>query len=124
MKKINRFKIFFLFLNASSYKLADTGRYKDGIYNESQVIALILIWCIEFAIFRLLSLINRNVKLSYAFILLGVSFIFHLGIDILFKSDLKLIGGNYQLYYGKYVYYIFCFIVIMAVIYTINYLLN
>ena len=122
MIKSNRFKKFFLFLNATSFKLANTGRYKDGVYNNNLPLALLLIFCLEFSIFRLLSIIDPHIQLPHISVFFPTSFIIHLSIYVIFKSDFDLIEKDYEQYYLRYYYVLYCIVIIPSVIYTITYL--
>jgi len=122
MIQIGRFKKIILFLNATSFKLANVGHYKEGIYNNNLPLALVLIFCLEFSTLRLLSLFNQDIKLPYFSVLLPVSFIFHLFINVIFNSDLRIIEKNYKRYYGQYYFIIYCIVIVPSVIYTIIYL--
>ena len=121
MKKINKFKRVILFLNASSYKLAGIGSYKDAFYKQTQSTALLLNWCLEFSLFKLL--INTDKLASiYVKVLLSMPFVFHLFIDFIFSDDLKLIENNYKQYYGNYYYVTYCILAVSGVIFALYYI--
>jgi hypothetical protein len=119
MKKLSRFKKIILFLNASSRRLASATTSKDDFNNQKQSFGLFLNWCLEFFLFKLLSIQINNLPSYYFAILLVTPFIFHLSIDLLFSNDLKLIEKDYSNYYGKYHYVTYCALSIISCFYAI-----
>ena len=111
-----------LFLNASSHKLAGFGAYKDGIYNSRQSGGLMINWCLEFSLFKLLQIHTAHLASIYIKLLLTAPFIVHLIIDIIFSKDLKQIENDYRQYYGSYYYITYCVLAVTAVIYALYYI--
>jgi hypothetical protein len=124
MIRLSRLKRIILFLNASSFKLAKIGHYKNGIYDVSKPLGIALNWCLELSIYRLIILNRYPLKVSDFKIALALSFIFHLGIDFIFKNDLKFLDQEYKINFGTYSFWIYCFAIFMSVIYTLSYLLS
>jgi len=124
MEKISRFKKIILFLNASSYKIASIGSWKDAFYKQTESTALVVNWCLWFFLFKLLSANTVSLSSNFVIILLVLPFILHLCINFIFSDDLKLIEENYLQYYGKYYYVTYCILAAVGVIFTLYYLLN
>lgn len=122
MKELSKIKKTILFLNASSYKLAGIGSYKDSFYKPTQPLALTLNWCLEFSLFKVLLINTDNLASVYIKILLLAPFAFHLCIDFIFSRDLKSIENNYEQYYLKYYYITYCILAIIGVIFALYYI--
>ncbi|MCR8557987.1 hypothetical protein KXD93_10055 [Mucilaginibacter sp. BJC16-A38] len=123
MEKLSRFKTITLFLNASASKLANKGRYKDAFYDTTESTTIFLLWCLEFSIFKLLTLHTGRLDSTSKAILILAPIVIHLGIAYLCSGDLKLIEADYPQYYGRYSYIVYCILSIAAVIYTLYYFL-
>jgi hypothetical protein len=122
MKELNKFKKTLLFLNASSIRLASIGEHKDSFYKNSEPLSLIINWCLEFSLFKLAMIRTDNLPSIYVKFLLGLPFIFHLGISFIFSTDLKLIENNYNQYYSNYYYGAYCLFAVMSIIFSLYYI--
>ena len=124
MQSLSRFKKILLFLNASSYKIASIGSWKDAFYKQTDSGALIFNWCLWFSLFKLLMINTDSLPPStVAILLLLTPFVFHLGIEFIFSDDLKLIKENYKQYYANSYYVTYCILAVMGMVFTLYYLI-
>jgi len=126
MKKLSRLKKIILFLNASSYRLALLGdsATEDTAFEKRKAFGVLLNYCMEFFLFKLLS-INMNNISSFCFTFLLVTpLIFHSCIYLIFSSDLALVAKNYNYYYGKAYYIVYSILAILGGFYAVYYLFN
>jgi hypothetical protein len=123
LKKLSGFKKIILFLNASSYKIASIGSWKDAFYKQTDSGALIFNWCLWFSLFKLLT-INTGSRLppNVVTIFLATPLVLHLCIEFAFSADLKLIKENYKEVYANAYYVTYCILAVIGVIFTLYYI--
>lgn len=122
MQKLSRFKKIILFFNASSFRLASLGSSNDDFFGKNHMVGIVLNWCVEFFLFKLLPIYTDKLSTSYFKILFLTPFILHFSIDHLFRDDLKLIEKNYKHYYQKPYFVGYCILSTIGVFYGIYYL--
>jgi hypothetical protein len=122
MQKLSAFKKTLLFLNASSFKLASVGSWKDAFYNQTESTALIFNWCLEFSLFKLFFIKMDRLPSFFVAFLLAAPFIFHLGISFIFSTDLKLIKDDYKSYYARSYYVTYSIFAVIGMIFALYYL--
>jgi hypothetical protein len=121
MDEISRIKRIVLFLNVSAYKLALMGASVDNdIYvDKNCAFGIILNYCGEFLLFKMLSINTKNMPAEAFITLLVFPLIFHACIYLLFPRDIKTIVKYYNSNYGKYCFPIYCILTIIGVFYSI-----
>jgi hypothetical protein len=117
--KMNILKKILLFLNASSYRLSSGGNPKDTFYSSYDGFSYVLVWCLEFSLFRLTFKTAENVPWISFSVLIAMPFIIQLVISLLFSKDLQLIKKDYYSYYNKYLYWVYCVLTIAAVCFAL-----